>query len=261
MGFLGDLFSGKGPTTHTTAEEMRKATIAAQKGCWQVALWFAAKALERTPDSPEARELFKTSLANTQVAFLVMLEPLREKQAAITSLLQRRHMTGNEAADVADAMIDSCYMDEMINCYQESAKEAIGRQRRVPESDLELGRAMAVCLGDVRLPDQKSHIQWKSLLSPESDSLLTSGIAAHKEALAILLQTNTPSDWPETCRRLCVLWRQFRSEQAMAAEFERMAREQVSNAEFQRYRNMFENNFAKSAARLLQMKRRAREPV
>jgi len=161
-------------------------------------------------------------------------------------------------------MVSVFYLDWLQKEYgpllERFNKGDILQDPKLIDSDLKSAREMALALGNEPLPGQETPVRWKSRLSPEADSLYASGIAAQKEALAILLQASSSSDWSNTCQRLWRLWREAPNQQEIAAMFEQMASEQLVDTEFQKYRDKFEQVFARNAAQLIWARNLLREP-
>jgi hypothetical protein len=170
-----------------------------------------------------------------------------------------------EAELVADAWISVHYLEWLQKRYapllERFNKGEFRGASRLAESDLESSREMALALGDELLPDQKSPIQWKHIVSPEALSFVASALAAQREALIILLQANSASDWANACTRLYALFKDLPKEQEMAALFEGMVGEELEEAEFRKYRDGFQLAFARNAAQMIWTRSLLREPA
>jgi hypothetical protein len=232
---------------------------------WQSALWWATKALEVDPDCHAAKEVFVSALAMMVVGLVTILAGIQDRLPTATRFLERGHVGQKEAELVADAWISVHYLEWLQKRYapllERFNKGEFRGASRLAESDLESSREMALALGDELLPDQKSPIQWKHIVSPEALSFVASALAAQREALIILLQANSASDWANACTRLYALFKDLPKEQEMAALFEGMVGEELEEAEFRKYRDGFQLAFARNAAQMIWTRSLLREPA
>ena len=244
---------------------LNKANAMAAEHSWQSAVWWVTKALEIDPESHAAREVFMTTLANTAVGLVTIFVGYKDKLPATMELLKRGRMSQTEAEFVTDVWIRVAYLDWLQKLYapvlERYNKGELRNAARLAKSDLKSARELALALGDELLPDQKSPAPWKSLVNAEALSFIASTIAAQRQAVMILLQANSPSDWPGTCRRMVALFKDIPKQQELAGSFQNMIDEQLDESEFHKYRDNFQQAFARNAAQMIWTQSLLREPA
>lgn len=242
-----------------------KANALAAEHAWQSALWWVTKALEIDPESHAAREVFMTALASTAVGLVTIFVGYKDKLPEVMELLKRGRMSQTEAEFVTDVWVRVSYLEWLQKLYapllERFNKGELRSAARLAESDLKSAREMALALGDELLPDQKSPASWKPLVNPESLSFVASSIAAQRQAVIILLQANSPSDWPDTCRRLYALFKDIPKQQELAGSFQNLIGVHLDESEFRKYRDNFQQAFARNAAQLIWTQSLLREPA
>jgi elongation factor P hydroxylase len=243
---------------------LEQAQHLAANHCWQAVLWWTIEALEIDPEHAEARELFNQGVKRVFAAMVKRIRLNEEGHATYRQRLQQRGMSQAKAETIADWMISVNYAEKLRRFgyfLKRFNRGEIQQSKQIEAKDLKAAREFVLALGDENLPGQRMVIQWRSLLGEPSQQYLDEQIDKHRQTLLILLRTNTPADWPDTCQRISDLWENDPGERAkqLVKNIQSVARDRMGAAEFRQHRDDFEGFFSRNAAELVWVRNLSRE--
>jgi hypothetical protein len=222
--------------------------------------------LEIDPERAAARELFNQGVKRVFSAMVKRIRVNEEGHASNSQRLKQRGMSLVRAEAIADWMISVSYAEKFRRFgyfLKRFNRGEIQQSKQIEAKDLKAARELALAMGDEILPGQRVEIQWRSLLGEPSQRYLDDQIEKHRQSLLVLLKTNTPADWSDTCQQINELWKNDPGERAqqLVEEIQSVARDRMGAAEFRQHRNDFEVVFARNAAAMMWMRNLSRELV